>query len=475
MHFKKIFEYGITTSILFFVLYLMQASRYIFESSKLALAVVLFLGIQVLFVYLKNLDIVKITMVAFLTYLCWAFYASVTPYSDFNTFFNLSGAFTNRLDLKILFDSKSPTTTLYYSLFIYLFGKTNITPYLASGLMWSLQIPVLYKALQFLKIEDKKACFIAAMYGFYPGIVFYSTVVSSETLFMFFIIYSFYLVLKSKNDSFDFKYAGITGFVFGLFFLTRSNAIAFIIPYTLYIFISQKRSKLFSFLFTLALFIPLSGQMFLNNKYADNLSISASPWTEYSLMVGSNQKTNGGSNTDDVALAGYQGKNKVSHKEASKNALEIAKSRVMKDPIDFIKFAFTDKIQRLWERDGQNIMWGIIESEKKESLTDETQIGIKTIEGAFFLMILSSIAFLLLQFISRIFGKKEAEGREQDLLFLTVIPLILLASMHIFVEVQPRYHMPFLPFLIIFSGLFILNIDKYKDWLIGKCKKILNL
>ena len=405
--------------------------------------------------YSYKINIYGVAFISFILYLCWGIYASVTPYSDFGEFYNLSVQYASSFDTKILFQSKSPTTTIYYAFFAFMFGKSYLTFYIASSLIWSVQVIILYKALSNFKQSENESKFIATMYGLYPGIIFYATVVSSESIFMFFLVSSLYLVSKIYNNTFKKKDAVALGVVFSLFFLTRGNAIVFIIPYIIYFIFSKNIFKKHMFLLVIAIILPLLFQLSLNIKYGDRYSFSASEWGAYNLMVGTNPKSNGGYSLSDFRLAGYEGENKVTLKEAQKNSIKIAFHRITDNPIDFILFSTTTKIKTLWETDLLNIFWSIGNSPKKKDIWLAIKVGGTILEASFLMLLLTSIGYLT----ERLCRYKEIINRKIsiDLLLLTIIPLVLLALLHIFIEVQPRYHLPFLPFLTIFSGIFIMN------------------
>ncbi len=463
-YYIKYIKYFLILSITVFSIYLINASQYIlYDSSnnflfnKALLGIIIFTLLYHLSKYAYKINIYTIVFISFLLYLFWGIYASVTPVSDFTVFYNLSVQYATSFDAKILYTSKSPTTTAYYAFFVFLLGKSYLAFYIASSLIWSVQIIILYKALSNFNFSENQAKFIALMYGLYPGIIFYATVVSSESVFMFFLITSFYFVSKISNDTFTKKDTIQLGLLLSLFFLTRSNAVVFIIPYILYFFLSKSASRSGTFLVVIAMILPLLFQLFLNIKYGDRLSLSASQWGTYNLMVGTNPKSKGGYNESDKELAGIKKEDAVPLKQAQKNALKIAYHRIFKQPMDFIIFATTTKIKRLWETDRSSLDWSIAKSPTKKNIIQEIEVGSKILEASFLMIILTSLGYLL----ERLYRCKENlnSSISVNLLLLTIVPLLLLAFLHIFIEVQPRYHLPFLPFLIVFSGLFILDLQ----------------
>lgn len=463
---NKIFNILLKSSLVLFILYLYQASSYLHDQSKLVLAMTLFICLSLFFRSIKPAQIGTVTLFSFALYFGWGIYAQVTPDSDFKTFFHQSSSFATHFDFKTLFDSKSPPTTIYYAFFFYTLGRNYLTSYIASSIIWSIQIPLFYKALRNFEISKEQSKFVSLLYGLCPGIIFFATTISSESLFCFFIISGFYLISRAKMSS-SLKYAWLSGLCFGLFFLTRSNAIVFIIPYMIYLFITQKRNTFFKAAFTIGILLPLFFQLELNKKYGERISFSSSPWGAYNFMVGTNRKSKGGFSVEDLELAGFKGPNKVSQAEASQKAISIAYERIMNDPKDFAIFATTVKLERLWYTDSQAINIGVVRSEKNEELKEELSTGKQWLDSCLYMFIYSSLVFLLYQFIIS-FQPSQESKKEDDLLPITLFPLVLLAGLHLFIEVQPRYHMPFFPFFALYTGLLIANLGKIKEQLIQK-------
>ena len=165
-----------------FAIYMINASFYSISGNSKKLPLVFLILFLLLYIYknIKKINIVVILFVSFLVYLFWGMYASVTPFSDFLGFYRHSVKFADTFSLSVLYSSKSPTTVVYYSIYAFFFGNNYLSFYIGSSLIWSAQIVLLFKSLVNFQIIENKAKFISLMYGFYPGIVFYATVVSRE-------------------------------------------------------------------------------------------------------------------------------------------------------------------------------------------------------------------------------------------------------------------------------------------------------
>jgi len=329
--------------------------------------------------------------------------------------------------------------------------------YLASAVIWSIQLPLLYKALINFKFNRRTAIFSTLFYGIAPGTVFFAPVLSSEAIFNGLILLNLFLLSEyrsSKKIIFLF-YISIAS---GLLFLTRSNGLVFFIAYLVYIFLTTEKCKLLLAKSLLISVIPfmliLSFQGLLNYHYGNRLSISASSWSSYNLLVGTNKESNGGYNVADHELAGFSGDNKVSLSEASSNARRIAYERIMEDPIGFVKFTLTYKMARLWSIDSQSIQWATARPPIRDDMQSQGILPVlRVITDAYYLVFLLIMPLFLLS----VLAKKVAHQITPNILLLLLLPLALLAFLHLFIEVQPRYHVPFMPFIYTFAVSFWLE------------------
>ncbi len=90
--------------------------------------------------------------------------------------------------------------------------------------------------------------------------------------------------------------------------------------------------------------------------------MSASRWGAYNLLTGTSKDNSGGYSVKQLELAGFRGHNQVSHEEASQRAIQIARNRIFEKSVDFIEFALTKKIRRLWNGESHSITWSLAKS-----------------------------------------------------------------------------------------------------------------
>lgn len=189
---------------------------------------------------------------------------------------------------------------------------------------------------------------------------------------------------------------------------------------------------------------------YLNATHRRRLSgygfkIIGSPWGAYNFLAGTNVEFNGGWNPPDLELAGFSGKNKVSHEEASHNAINIAISRIREDVPKFAKFALTDKIFRLWNNENYAYSWTIEKSDFKSRLDNTVQPFISACMNGPYRLLILLFGFVLA-------GQILAPHKS---MIVAVLPLLGQILLQIFIEVQPRYHMPMTTIMLVTSALYL--------------------
>jgi 4-amino-4-deoxy-L-arabinose transferase-like glycosyltransferase len=394
---------------------------------------------------------------AFTLYHLWGLYTDVTPFSDFLSFYHESIDFMT-MGLGAALKTKSPTTIAWYGSVLWLLGPSYSATYVAAAVLWAAQIPLLYAALAAFDVRDATAKTAALVYGFSPSVVFYAPLITSESVFNFLIVLCLY-VLSRYHRRAALRTAAALGATSALLFLTRMNGIAFMIAFALYVAVwpgemRQRLAPLASLLATFLLIVILNA--YATSRYTGHFSLMPSTWGAYNFMVGTNRVYNGGYNTEDLALAGYPA---LSQEEASRNALRIGIERITTDPLGFVAFAFTDKLKRFWGTDGPSVEWPTHQSPTREALVDTGIIPLaERLTQAFRLFLNLTAELGLIWCLAS--PRRRAERLSDQLTFVVVLPMLLLSLLHVFIEVQPRYHIPYLPLLCTLSALSLSVLGK---------------
>ena len=298
---------------------------------------------------------------------------------------------------------------------------------------------------------------VCACTATYPSFVVFSVVPSSEAVT--FLLMGTCAVMASKavrrSDGRRWTYAGLAGLVIGVLYLTRMNNAVLLVPCTLALLLCLPRlgdgrsaqttwRESWALRFgppgvvvaTFAAVIVLFGG--LSTQETGEFRVAPSRFGALLLLFGTNTETSGGFNVDDAALAGYLSDDPATRAAAPAKALDMALDRVSSDPWRFVAFAATTKVQRLWARERSLNHWSLGGRERAENVN-------YYIRGSTILAADGAYRMVLLLFIVGLVGELR---RPSACVALGGIAL-LYSLPHVFIEVQPRYHLPMLPFLIV--------------------------
>ena len=423
--------------------------------AQVALALLL---LVVLIASWRTVSARSISLVAFLVYLAWSFGSATVPVSDFLVnYWEKAAAFSVERSIRNWSYSLSPPTIAYYGVFIAMLGKSTVATYVASALAWAISAGLLVKALTNFGFEPRTASLAGLMYALAPSTVAYSSVVSPEAVFNLFLLaaaYALSLAYRQREHSLAFVAASSVCFAF--LFLTRPVGLFFLLGAALFVLYSlgpsaagkgRRHARLL-----IALGSPFAVIVLLNAavNYPALGAFRLNPHGggAANLLNGTNYATKGTYSQDDMELAGFQGPNPVSWKEASANATRIALSRISSDPVRFFSFALTDKVTSMWGSDTHGLYWSLQASPHLQRMQSS---------GQYDAMARLTDAFYLLSMLSFVAALAFAVFRKVPAMFLVpwLLPLLVMAALHVFIETQGRYHIPFMPFVYSAAALMI--------------------
>lgn len=395
-------------------------------------------------------------LLAFAVYAAWGFFVEATPRDDFNNFYIAAANFAADPGIRPPVASKSPTTVVFYGSAMWLLGSSVRTTYFVAAAVWAVQIPLLYAALAGLGLRDATAKTAALLYGFSPTVFFFAALISSESVFNCLIVVSLWFAARYRRRP-NLGSAVALGAASGLMFLTRMNGLVFMLALSVYVAASPKdlarRVRLGRMAALAAAFLAAVA---LNAMVATiqhgELALLPSPWGAYILMSGTNRASDGEWNQPDFELAGFDAASGVTHAEASRNSLRIGVERISADPLGFLVFAFTRKLMRLWGTDVSSVDWPTTESPRRQMLAESGLIRrAHRVTDAFWLALIYSAALGLLWYMASQW--RGTASLPESFTWIAVLPMVLLSAMHVFLEVQPRYHIPYVPLLCALSAL----------------------
>jgi hypothetical protein len=309
------------------------------------------------------------------------------------------------------------------------------------------------KILLNIGLHKKTAYLAVSFFAFAPATLIFSPVISSEAVFNLLLMTALYCTMKPCSSVAQrYRNFSFASFCLGCLFLTRSTGLIFYVSILIYMFLKPnillvpKVKRTYAWIaWVLPFALVLSWQLSFNINHYGRYSVSASTWSSFLLLTGTNRVSKGGFSRADADLVGFSGKHLLPPEEASAKALGLAKERISSDPVGFIKFALTDKIKRLWGTDAQSLYQAVATPSTfyMRYRRDFIQPILANIIDCFYLISL----VLALGFIIR-----SARHQSWEFLTIAVLPMASLAFLHIFVEVQSRYHVPFMPYLYTFAA-----------------------
>ena len=124
----------------------------------------------------------------------------------------------------------------------------------------------------------------------------------------------------------------------------------------------------------------------------------------------------------------------------------MAWERIDADPFGFLGFALTNKLNQVWGEDAQALHWSTIRSPLRKDWNERGLATVlKNLINSYWVFLLGSAALGTVVFIRRS-GRLEHEVWLRAAM-LIALPCLLLALSQIFLDVQARYHMIFMPFI----------------------------
>ena len=437
------------------------------------------LWLALCYILSRSLGIVATLALSFAGMVLWGIFLESVPVSDYATYYIRAARLISG-DLSQLARAKSASTVGYYAAFHWLLGPAYVTNYIASAAAWAGGVAFIYGALRPLVNDEWKARFVCSGLALYPGFFVFSPVVSSESVYFLLSAICWWVISRHLTGVGPFPYLYVTtGVVTAALFLTRSNGLLALVV-CLSIFVVDRQvlwpmsdqsatepaprrwqHPLVLCAIVLTAFVSVwFAHGYLSWSGDKGFEVTASQWGSVNLLIGTSVHAQGRLNVEDMELAGYTGKNQLPRAEANERAREIAIDRIAVDPVGFMRFALTDKVGQLWDREHALYYWavgghywavGAMDAEKRQRVRP---LVFASLDGVYRLAF-----FLFLVLLIR------EVRRPSRLLALGAIAL-LLALPHVLVEAQPRYHLAMTPFIVVGSMLLVLDFHGRRDeWL----------
>ena len=413
--------------------------------------------VLVCFAAARWLRVWLILLIGFCLSLGWAFLVESRPISDFMGFHRLAQTIGDTGEWLRALDSKSPSTVAYFAAF-QTFVSGFATNYVAGALAWTAGSFLIYRAAAAHLKQALRARLICAGVAFYPTFVVFAGVPSSEAVFFLLTgaaIWSLSRVVAGPAGPVWIRlgYAALAGVFVAVLYLSRMNGLVLLLP-CVYVLLAWcapgdgigtgatdtdrvSQRLLPPGVLVCAFVVAVLAFGGLASMKGDGFRVTPSDSGGLLLLFGTNKTSWGGYNLMDATLAGHGAEDPAVRARAPARAREIALQRIFNDVPGFLAFAATDKVAHLWGRERPEIGRSIGPPER-HVLVDARLLRTVVLlsDGAYRTVFLLFLASLIAQIVRP----------DRALIFGTVV--LLYSLPHLFIEVQPRYHLAMTPYLI---------------------------
>lgn len=344
-------------------------------------------------------------------------------------------------DVLLLYDTRSPAAVLYYALIQSLFGTHLVAAYVANALVSALQVGLVFLTCRAMAVGASRAAVVAGIFAFMPSLIFFNGAVSSETPFLFFLLLAlFFFARFIARPVIGLDLIAFSG-AFGLVHLTRNNglilfsgtlaiACAAVWEQHSYRFVKAVKSLLVGLATFMAVVSPLIA---LNFHVDGRLSLSSTPYGPYNLLTGTNVEEEGRWNSQDLIACGWVGPDPLPNFESSAKARSMAWQRIRADPLRFFEFAFTVKMDHLFRNEEY-----ALDASYFGSRSERRDFFARLANGYYVVLVISSTAALCFVLL-----------RLRSNWMILLAPFSSLGVLHLFINVMPRFHIPFLAVFVL--------------------------
>jgi 4-amino-4-deoxy-L-arabinose transferase-like glycosyltransferase len=386
----------------------------------------------------------------------WGFAAGVEPVSDFLVFWNDAGDLPDDA-IGILRTTKSPLAVAYYGLLRLAFGDGLWPVYLSNAALGGLQILLVYALAR--ELAPQAARLAAVLYAGLPSLIAFSSVVSSESPFLTFFLAGYYgLVRALRMEAWRPRLVLLlaSGGLFALAHLSRSIGVvlfaATILVCAWHAALRPSRRWLAAAAAVGAFLLVLSPQIASNHLLYGELTLTNPRITMGSLLYGTSRENQGGYARSEWAQMREAGFHESSYgdefRRFAREVRRVAIGRIRDDPASFAAFALGPKLARMWARDAPVASWSMrglrrFRGSGPESGYTPFVLVLYGLCDAYYLFVIAACALAAVSL----------RRRNPLALAALALPVLAVASLHLLVEAQARYHVVVLPLLAVLAAL----------------------
>jgi 4-amino-4-deoxy-L-arabinose transferase-like glycosyltransferase len=378
-----------------------------------------------------------IVAVGLLARATWAFYADVRPYRDFAYYWSQAELFT-RDPLPALQEAVTPPITIVYYGTIRFLGGGLSAVYVINALAGGLQIWAVYRIAKGLGLAARHAALAAWLYALFPSLVFYSGAASAEVPFVTFAVLGLACATRALASGRgptvgDAGWLAGAGALFAMAHMTRNVGVMYLAGVMVALALAPRvgwgrKAVLIATVFG-AFALTTVPQGLSNLGVHGSYSINNQKYINTNLLFGTSRVSRGGfsqTEIDNIKAMGYRLEPEEEFRRFALKAREIALQRIKDDPWGMLRFALTEKFDRMWGRD-------FVGGKKIEQVAEPTSRFSLT-ATYYLLVVLFSLA-----------GTIAIGRRRLTRSTVLLLPVLLIAAVHLVIEVQPRYHVVVMP------------------------------
>lgn len=479
---RRIKTAGLTALMMTVVAYLLTATSFALAHSLSAGLVITVLCIAAFLLalahWIKPAHIHFALPLVALTYLAWCLLAqpenSEHGRGDFSIYFlqakQLATSGFRRLDL--ILEAKAPTVLWFYAGAMALFGTSYVAVYIANAVVWTAQVFFLYKILDQIPQTQNSAVLGALLYGLHPAVISYTGLPTSEGLFIALMLGGLLLCLREAQRHTPGR-AVVFGAVLGAAYLTRFSGLLVGFSFIGYLLAEwHHRDRPFAeiaqrtawvaigiavVLAPLAIFNGLHGAGFSPSSYRGHRVLIVRGLVTFNDIDRHHEDfAKAASELEAARIEFVESKERPratdlsKFSEALRGAEALLLGRVRAAPFQYAKFALTTKLAVMWSRDGTTLSRSLRDSPHARSIALYRKQILLGIESCYVLLLAMATGTLATLFVRR--RKLDAELRRK-LTFLLLLPILLMAAPHLLIEVKPRFHAPFIPYLAALAAI----------------------
>ena len=332
----------------------------------------------------------------------------------------------------------APLFPFYLSIIYSIFGQNYLVVKILSAILWGVSIFLIFLIGKEI-FNEWVGLVTSLIIAIHPELIGISTFIYTETLNILLLCLSIYILAKGlKSDKDDKKYFILSGFILGLSTLCKGTTMLF--PFFLFgIFILESglRKKIVPLLFFIACFGLAILPWTIRNYIQFDMVLPIATGGGETLWTGSYIPFDGEYRYEQTREKIEELTTGISMIERDSKLMAEAKKNIKENPAGFAKL-FVKKIYRFWIKVYEDIPSG-----SKRGSNFVIKFGLFMIH--FPILILALIGI----YMSNI-RKKEVLLLLSLLFYYTMIHAVTLAV--------PRYRLPVMPFLIMFSSVVIVDI-----------------